>query len=101
MLKLIEVVVNKITVGERGFKNKALELKVELDNGYILETKGNDIGTYKDDNVGKLEKILKVGKKIDVIEGELGFAVNTDINRKSYYADSCLVLPDNTKVYEK
>ena len=57
MVNKIEAKISKIDVLERSYYgNKALHMRIEFEDGSVLETRGHDIGTYRDDNISKLEK---------------------------------------------
>jgi len=56
----------------------------------------NEIGTYRDDNTSKLGNLLRIGQKIDFVEGELGYAIGT--GKQSYYCPTTYILTDESTI---
>jgi hypothetical protein len=67
----------------------------------ILECVVTDVGTYRNDNVKKISKLMTIGTKFDLVEGELGYGINLNPSVKAYYSKDCYIMPDEFIVKEK
>jgi len=67
----------------------------------ILKTEFYEIGTYKNDNTKKFFEEIKAKDKLDIIFGELGWAVrDSNLKEKKYHSNDTLILNDTTTVEE-
>lgn len=74
------------------------QLIITFENGKTLTTSGQNIGTYRDDNVKKIINKIKKGMKVNVRDGEQGIAINLNPREERYYGPNTYILPDNTKI---
>jgi hypothetical protein len=67
----------------------------------ILKTEFYEIGTYKNDNTKKFFEKIRAKDKLDIIFGELGWAVrDSNLKEKKYHSNDTLILNDTTTVEE-